>query len=195
MILHQTCSKNFLYLQYFNIYSYIISPAVFTPKRCFFGSWDQTGPSWKCHLSTRYGPGYTLTGNHSEKKVAKLITRGRAGPRPINLTACRCKTGCKSSKCGCRKLGIKCIPACGTYHGTDCTNADIENEDTDAEENEDEDETDTDWDILLTILVWDWLFTSYHNIATWDARHFRHFNQVFNCKWIISSYFFVWAIT
>ena len=81
----------------------------------------------------------------SNGTFAPVITHEEIAPTELlNLTACKCKTGCKSNKCGCRKLGMKCIPACGTCHGTDCTNADIENEDTDAEENEDEDETDTD---------------------------------------------------
>ena len=79
----------------------------------------------------------------SNGAFAPVTTHEEIAPTELlNLTACKCRAGCKSNKCGCRKLGIKCIPACGTCHGTDCTNADVDNEDTDAEENEDEDETD-----------------------------------------------------
>ena len=55
------------------------------PKRGFLGPWDQTGPSWRWSLWTRYGPRYMLTGNHSEKKLAENIMRAGPGSRTINI--------------------------------------------------------------------------------------------------------------
>ena len=40
-------------------------------------------PSWGWRLSTCDGPMYGITGNNSEKKVAKNILRGGPGSRPI----------------------------------------------------------------------------------------------------------------
>ena len=47
------------------------------------------------------------------------------------------ETACKNDTCQCRRLGLKCLPACGKCHGTDCTNGKVDtvvnDEDSDVE--------------------------------------------------------------
>ena len=43
----------------------------------------------------------------------------------LKLTVCNCTatSNCGSTKCSCRNLGMKCIPACGHCSGSECSNA------------------------------------------------------------------------
>ena len=65
-----------------------------------------------------------------------------APPAVLNLTTCNCnisnpETACKNDTCQCRRLGLKCLTACGKCHGTDCTNGKVDtvvnDEDSDVE--------------------------------------------------------------
>ena len=46
-----------------------------------------------------------------------------APPELLKLTICNCKKGCNSSRCSCRNVGLKCIPACRFCNGEGCSNS------------------------------------------------------------------------
>ena len=52
-----------------------------------------------------------------------LTTEPVAPPQLLKLTICNCKQGCKTSRCSCKSMGLKCIPACGGCHGQGCENS------------------------------------------------------------------------
>ena len=46
----------------------------------------------------------------------------------LNFTICNCKTtqnelACRNDLCSCKRIGLKCLPACGNCHGMNCSNA------------------------------------------------------------------------
>ena len=46
---------------------------------------------------------------------------------PMNLlkfVRCKCKTGCSSNLCSCKKHGLPCVPSCKNCHG-DCFNSQV----------------------------------------------------------------------
>lgn len=42
----------------------------------------------------------------------------------LNITFCNCKKGC-NAKCGCRKVGLLCSPACTNCQGQSCSNVEL----------------------------------------------------------------------
>ena len=42
----------------------------------------------------------------------------------LKFVRCKCKAGCSSSLCSCRKHGLSCVPACKNCHG-DCENCTV----------------------------------------------------------------------
>jgi hypothetical protein len=53
-----------------------------------------------------------------------IMTDLPAAPEDVlNIVRCKCKTGCTSSLCSCRKNGLSCVAACGHCHGDSCSNA------------------------------------------------------------------------
>ena len=58
-------------------------------------------------------------------KYAPILTKDPVAPSELlKLTLCNCKKGCNSSKCSCKNMGLKCIPACGFCNGASCSNSD-----------------------------------------------------------------------
>ena len=46
---------------------------------------------------------------------------------PLNIlefVCCKCKTGCASNLCSCKKLGLLCVPTCKNCHGA-CQNSNV----------------------------------------------------------------------
>jgi len=48
-----------------------------------------------------------------------------APERLLHLIFCKCKMGCKTVSCKCRKAGGACTPMCGTFLGENCYNAPV----------------------------------------------------------------------
>lgn len=70
-------------------------------------------------------------------KYTPILTEEEvAPPELLKLTICNCKKGCKTSRCSCKSMGLKCIPACGECHGQGCEKSDEPSDD--AEEGSDE---------------------------------------------------------
>lgn len=42
----------------------------------------------------------------------------------LNTIFCNCKKGC-SAKCGCKKIGLQCSPACTNCQGVSCSNVQL----------------------------------------------------------------------
>jgi len=42
----------------------------------------------------------------------------------LKFVRCSCKSDIKSAHCTCCKHGVKCVAACKSCHGLDCSNAD-----------------------------------------------------------------------
>lgn len=42
----------------------------------------------------------------------------------LNIIFCNCKKGC-SAKCGCKKVGLQCSPACTNCQGVSCSNVQL----------------------------------------------------------------------
>jgi hypothetical protein len=51
------------------------------------------------------------------------MTQQPGPPHLMKMIRCNCAAGCKSSNCSCRRNGIMCFSACGHCHGTECENA------------------------------------------------------------------------
>ena len=49
-----------------------------------------------------------------------------APPELSKMTACNCKKDCTTLKCSCKRIGVKCITACGTCNGKNCSNIEFE---------------------------------------------------------------------
>ena len=47
-----------------------------------------------------------------------------APPDLLNFVRCKCKTGCTSNLCSCRKHGLSCVAACKNCRG-DCENCEV----------------------------------------------------------------------
>ena len=51
-----------------------------------------------------------------------LMTEPMAPENLLKFITCNCKGNCATQRCSCKKNQVKCIPACGNCHGTDCKN-------------------------------------------------------------------------
>ena len=53
----------------------------------------------------------------------------------LKLTVCNCtsKSNCSSMRCSCKRMGMKCIQACGNCTGTTCENSDPSENETEAD--------------------------------------------------------------
>ena len=62
------------------------------------------------------------------------MTRPSAPQSLLECVECRCKTGCKSMRCSCRKADLKCTDLCGCSDCQNCVAANTEDEVSDAED-------------------------------------------------------------
>lgn len=51
-----------------------------------------------------------------------LTTLEAAPPEVLKLVSCRCKKGCSTVACSCRKSGLNCTLLCLSCHGETCSN-------------------------------------------------------------------------
>ena len=96
---------------------------------------------WRSLGATHLDPiqwGWRRDGN----VLAPITTDQAVAPDEIlNVVRCKCKTGCSSSLCSCRKHNLKCVAACSHCHTTACTNVDTLSSDVELNE----DSSSTDW--------------------------------------------------
>ena len=81
-------------------------------------------------------------------KLIPIMTDQQAAPDSLlNVIRCKCKTGCTSNLCSCRKNGLMCVSHCTNCHGLGCSNAEVVSEndsDDDFAHDEDGDFDDSD---------------------------------------------------
>ena len=88
------------------------------------------------------GNGWTLTNDELE---IVWMTRPPAPQSLLECVECKCKTGCTTMRCSCRKADLKCTDlcsCCGCQNNTAGEDQDDEEEDDDVEEDNDEEEDD-----------------------------------------------------
>ena len=56
------------------------------------------------------------------KLVPRKTDASAAPDELLNMVRCKCKGGCSSVLCSCRKHGLKCVSTCSHCNGVDCTN-------------------------------------------------------------------------
>ena len=54
--------------------------------------------------------------------VPEYTVLGDVPERVIELVSCRCRKGCKTNLCACRKVKLVCTDACGCDDNDDCEN-------------------------------------------------------------------------
>ena len=69
---------------------------------------DMAGEEW----------GWTLT---ESGLCPTMMEMAPAPPELLKMIRCNCATDCVSSRCTCRKNGMKCSTACGQCCGTSCS--------------------------------------------------------------------------
>jgi hypothetical protein len=59
----------------------------------------------------------------SDNRLEPIMSDQLVAPEDIlKVIRCKCKGGCGSTICSCRKNGLMCVSACGTCHGEKCSN-------------------------------------------------------------------------
>ena len=58
-----------------------------------------------------------------EKMMPIPTEKGPAPNELLKIFRCGCKTGCKTSKCTCKKHGLKCTQVCKQCRGVSCMNS------------------------------------------------------------------------
>ena len=61
---------------------------------------------------------------NSEGSFSPVFSTEPVAPEELlKMTVCNCKKNCSTTRCSCRSMGIKCIVACGTCNGSNCSNS------------------------------------------------------------------------